>query len=136
MTPLSPGLCPGWTQRRLLLCLLIQDSCVSIEYLVLKIYIGFRNSVSTASSFRGVSAKRRPGGTLCFLFQSKGHTICKNGIAAPKPKTDKNCTESRSQGLKARGQGPKAKSPFHAALTLTTALPATALYTLALVIRL
>src|SRR5579864_9827312 len=43
-------------------------------------YIGFRNSVSTASSFRGVSAKRRPGGTLWFLFQSKGHTICKNGI--------------------------------------------------------
>jgi len=29
-------------------------------------YIGFRNSVSAASSFRCVSAKRRPGGTLCF----------------------------------------------------------------------
>src|SRR5579862_309954 len=43
-------------------------------------YIGFRNSVSTASSFRGVSAKRRPGGTLCFLFQSKGHTICKKAL--------------------------------------------------------
>src|SRR5579864_2935014 len=43
-------------------------------------YIGFRNSVSTAWSFRGMSAKRRPGGTLCFLFQSKGHTLCKKGI--------------------------------------------------------
>src|SRR5579864_6221995 len=48
----------------------------------LSFYISFRNSVSTASSFRGVSAKRRPGGTLCFLFQSKGHTICKKAIAA------------------------------------------------------
>jgi len=44
-------------------------------------YIGFRNSVSTASSFREVSAKRRPGGTLCFLFPSKGHTIYKKAIA-------------------------------------------------------
>src|SRR5579864_8953877 len=48
-------------------------------------YIGFKNSVSTASSFRWVSAKRRPGGTLCFFFQSKGHTICKKGIVIQPP---------------------------------------------------
>src|SRR5579864_590689 len=78
-----PGWCPGSLRNiEAFLKQLAFEFGWHLGLLNTKCYIGFRNGVSTASSFRGVSAKRRPGGILCFLFQSKGHAICKKGINA------------------------------------------------------
>src|SRR5579864_392903 len=72
---------------------------------------------STASSFREVSAKRRPGVTLCFFFQSKGHTICKKALGSYRlfnPAQAGGAVVVCHRGLlpPANGQQPKAAFPM------------------------